>query len=99
MADENLQALVRRRLFELGITAQEASRASQWVIAPQTIEHLAAGKRSGLVSERLARGLAMAIGVPENRIRRLVGLPLVHDPRASIVTGPHLRLIRGGSQQ
>ena len=96
MADEDLPALVRRRLFELDMTPVDASRRSQWVVAPETIERLAGGMRSGLVSERLARGLAVALGVPENRVRRVAGLPLVHDPRASIVTGPHLRLIRGG---
>src|SRR3954453_6779251 len=96
MADKDLQALVQRRLFELGVTAEEASRMGQWAVGPQTIEHVAAGRRSGLISERLARALAAALGVPENRVRRGVGLPPVHDDRESIVTGPHLRLIRGG---
>jgi hypothetical protein len=96
MADMDLPALVRRRLLELGITPAQASRLADWAIAPETIEHLAQGRRSGMVTGRLAQALAVALGVPENRVRRAAGLPEVEDPRASIDTGPHLRLIRGG---
>jgi hypothetical protein len=96
MADMNLPALVRRRLLELDITPMQASRLADWAIAPETIEGLAKGRRSGLVSERLAQALAVALGVPENRVRRAAGLPEVPDPRESIETGPHLRVIKGG---
>ena len=41
-----------------------------------------------------AAALARALDVPENRVRRAVGLPLVEDPRADIRTGPHLRIVR-----
>jgi hypothetical protein len=96
VADEDLPALVRRRLLELNQTPEQAARTAHWAVAPETIEHLASGRRSGLVSDRLAGALAAALGVPENRVRRAAGLPEVTDPRASIETAPHLRLIRGG---
>jgi hypothetical protein len=96
VADADLPSLVRRRLLELNITAEQASRLAHWAVAPETIEHLAAGRRSGLVSDRLADALARALGDPENRVRRAAGLPEVPDPRESIETVPHLRLIQGG---
>src|SRR3954447_12066024 len=96
VADPDLPSLVRRRLLELGITAEQASRMAHWAVAPETIEHLATGRRSGMVSDRLADALARALGVPENRVRRAAGLPEVPDLRASIETTPHLRLIKGG---
>ena len=96
MAAEDLPSLVRRRLLELGITAEQASRLAHWAVGPETIQHLAAGRRSGPISERLAGALARALGVPENRVRRAAGLPEVPDPQESIETAPHLRLIRGG---
>ena len=77
---------------------EQASRLAHWAVAPETIEHLAAGRRSGLVSDRLADALARALGVPENRVRRAAGLPLVDDPRADVATRPHLRLVRDEDQ-
>jgi hypothetical protein len=94
VAVNDLQHLVQRRLLELGVTADEASRRSSWAIAPETIARIAHGRHSGLVSERLAAALARAIDVPENRVRRAVGLPLVEDARGDIRTGPHLRVVR-----
>jgi hypothetical protein len=94
MADKDLQELVQRRLLELSLTPDEASRRSGWSVAPETIERLARAGGRSFISERLADGLARALDVPENRIRRAAGLPLVHDPRSDITTGPHLRLIR-----
>jgi hypothetical protein len=94
---QDLQQLVRRRLFELLFTPRDASRRAQWAVAPETIEHLARGRYAGPMSERLARALAKALDVPEHRVRRAVGLPvgeLLDDP-----TRPHLRLIRGGARR
>ncbi|MGR6967634.1 hypothetical protein ACU610_24560 [Geodermatophilus sp. URMC 61] len=93
MADD-LQGLVRRRLLELGGDVEEASRRSSWAVAPQTIERIAEGRHRRPVSERLAEALARALDVPENRVRRVAGLPPVEDPRADIRTGPHLRVVR-----
>ncbi len=94
MAPNDLMRLVQRRLLELGVTAAEASRRSSWAVAPETIARIAHGRHSGLVSERLAGALARALDVPENRIRRAVGLPLLEDTRADVRTGPHLRVVR-----
>lgn len=94
MGNDDLQRLVRRRLLELSSSARAASRRAQWAIAPETIAHIANGRHSGMVSERLAAALARALDVPENRVRRAVGLPLVEDCRADIRTGPHLRVVR-----
>jgi hypothetical protein len=94
VADNELQRLVQRRLLELGATVEDASRRSRWAVAPETIARIAHGRHSGMVSERLAAALATAIDVPENRVRRAAGLPQVHDARADIGTGPHLRVVR-----
>jgi helix-turn-helix protein len=94
VADNALQQLVRRRLLELGGSVEEAARRADWAVAPQTITRIASGRHSGMISERLAAALARAIDVPENRVRRAAGLPLVEDPRADVRTGPHLRVVR-----
>ena len=94
MPDNDLQRLVQRRLLELDTTVDEASRRSRWAVAPETIRRIADGGHSGLISERLAGALARALDVPENRVRRAAGLPLVEDGRVDIRTGPHLRVVR-----
>jgi hypothetical protein len=98
MADEDLQELVRRRLWELARSPEEASRVSRWVVPPETIQRMARIGGKSFISEGLAEFLARALEVPENRVRRAAGLPAVDDPRADIATGPHLRVIRGGGQ-
>jgi hypothetical protein len=98
MADEDLQSLVRRRLWELSRSPDEASRVSRWAIPPEIIQRMARSGGKSFISEGLATFLARALEVPENRVRRAAGLPAIDDPRAEIATGPHLRLIRGGEQ-
>ncbi len=98
MADKDLQDLVRRRLWELARSPEEASRVSRWVVPPETIQRMARIGGKSFISEGLAEFLARALEVPENRVRRAAGLPGVDDPRADIATGPHLRVIRGGGQ-
>lgn len=93
MPDKDLAALVRRRLWELSASAAEASRQSRWVVPPELIQRLATRGGVSFLSERLAGPLARALDVPENRVRRAAGLPPVEDPRASVPTGPHLRLV------
>jgi hypothetical protein len=95
MASEDLQELVRRRLWELARTADEASRLSRWVIPPETLELMARSGGKSFISEGLAEFLARALEVPENRVRRAAGLPPVPDERESTTTRPHLRLVRG----
>jgi hypothetical protein len=98
MADKDLQDLVRRRLWELARSPEEASRVSRWVIPPETLQRMARAGGKSFITEGLATFLARALEVPENRVRRAAGLPEVDDPRADIATGPHLRVIRGGGQ-
>jgi len=95
VADRDLQDLVRRRLWELARTPDEASRVSRWVLPAETIARMARAGGASFISEGLAGLLARALDVPENRVRRAAGLPPVEDPRADIATGPHLRVIRG----
>lgn len=94
MADKDLQDLVRRRLWELTRSPEEASRASRWVVPPETIERMTLAGGKSFVSEGRAEFLARALEVPENRVRRAAGLPPVDDPSENIRTGPHLRLVR-----
>ena len=98
MADKDLQDLVRRRLWELARSPEDASRVSRWVLPPETIQRMARLGGRSFISEGLAEFLARALEVPENRVRRAAGLPEVDDPRADIATGPHLRVIRGGER-
>jgi|SRR3712207_1193464 len=95
MGGEDLQDLVRRRLWELARTADEASRLLRWGIPPETLELMARSGGTSFISEELAEFLARALEVPENRVRRAAGLPELTDERDSITTRPHLRLIRG----
>jgi hypothetical protein len=92
--DEDLQGLVRRRLWELARSPAEASRLSRWTVPAETLERMARIGGRSFISEGLAEFLARALGVPENRVRRAAGLPQVADPSADIATRPHLRLVR-----
>ena len=94
MAVDDLRDLVWRRLWELSMTSDEASRRSRWVVPAQTIEGMACRGSVTFIREGFAKHLARALGVPENRVRRAAGLPPADDPRADITTRPHLTLIR-----
>ena len=89
---------MRRRLWELSRSAEEASRVSRWVIPPEILQRMAHAGGTSFISEGLAKVLARALEVPENQVRKAAGLPEVDDPRADITTGPHLRVIRGGER-
>ncbi len=93
MVRKDLQDLVRRRLWELARTPEDASRLSRWVIPPETLKRMARTGGSSFISEGLVQFLARALDVPENRVRRAAGLPLMPDDRESIGTRPHLRLV------
>ena len=93
MGENDLQKLVRRRLWELAMTAEEAARRSRWVVPATIIEHMARRGGRSFIREGLAQDLARALDVPENRVRRAAGLEQVDDPRASITTRPRLRLV------
>jgi hypothetical protein len=93
MAAKDLSDLVRRRLWELGRTIEEASRRSR-VLPMETIRRIARNGGTSFISEGVAAHLARALDVPENRVRRAAGLPSAPDPRESITTRPHLRVLR-----
>jgi hypothetical protein len=93
MPDEDLQSLIRRRLWELARTAEDAARRARWVLPAETVEKLARSGRS-FITEGLAPYLADALKVPENRVRKAAGLPLVPDERADITTQPHIWLVK-----
>ncbi|MGY1749089.1 hypothetical protein [Modestobacter sp. SYSU DS0511] len=86
-----LQRLIWRRLFELGLTAEDAAQRTEGTLSKEAIRGLVAGSTSVYVSDRVARALARSLGVPENRVRRAAGLP-VTDP-AGVRTQPHLRIV------
>lgn len=94
MPEGDLQALVRRRLWELARSPEEATRSTRWALAAETVQRLARDRGRAFISEGLVPLLATSLDVPENRIRRAAGLPLVADPRESVTTRPHLRVIR-----
>jgi hypothetical protein len=94
MPGKDLQELVRRRLWELARTADDAARLSRWVVPPETLKRMARTGGASFITEGLAEFLARALEVPENRVRRAAGLPQVPDHRESITTRPHLRLVR-----
>ena len=93
MVGKDLQDLVRRRLWELARTADDAARLSRWVLPPETLKRMARTGGSSFISEGMAEFLARALEVPENRVREAAGLPLLPDERESISTRPHLRLV------
>src|SRR5215208_98716 len=94
MPDEDLQSLIRRRLWELARTADEAARRARWVLPPETVDRLARRGGKSFITEGLAPYLAQALHVPENRVRKAAGLPLVPDDRANITTQPHIWLVK-----
>lgn len=98
MSDEDLQSLIRRRLWELARTADEATRRARWALPAETVDKLARHGRS-FITEGLVPCLAQALHVPENRVRKAAGLPLVPDPRENITTRPHIWLVEQPDQR
>src|SRR3712207_781849 len=91
MPDEDLQSLIRRRLWELARTGEEAARRARWVLPPETVDRLTRGQ--SFITEGLAPYLAQALHVPENRVRKAAGLPLIPDENVNITTQPHIWLV------
>ncbi len=92
MVDRDLRHLVRRRLFELNLTPEEASRRSRGDLPAETIRGLAHGQRSIRIGDQFARALARTLQVTEYRVRRAAGLPVTEVPGER--TRPHLRVVR-----
>src|ERR671912_1140224 len=93
MVRKDLQDLVRRWFWERARTPDDAAGLSRWVIPPETLKRMARSGGTSFISEGLAEFLARALDVPENRVRRAAGLPVVPDERESITTRPHLRVV------
>ena len=66
MADKDLQNLVRRRLWELARSPDEASRVSRWVIPPEIIQRMARTGGKSFITEGLARLRARAGADPRD---------------------------------
>ncbi|SFP19853.1 hypothetical protein SAMN05660464_2449 [Geodermatophilus dictyosporus] len=96
MDSKDLQDLVRRRLWELGLTVHEAALRARGAVAPEVLDRLTRSPGRAFISPRMAAHLARVLDVPENRVRRAARLPEVPDLREDEPTGPHLRLLRGG---
>jgi hypothetical protein len=92
MPDKDLQHLVRRRLFELGISPEEASRRSGGDVPAATLRGLLRGQGFLRPGDRFARALARALDVTEHRVRRAAGLPLAK--LVGVRTRPHLKVVR-----
>ncbi|MGY1845281.1 hypothetical protein [Modestobacter sp. SYSU DS0875] len=86
-----LQRLTWRRLFELGLTAEDAAQWTGGTLSQEAIRGVAARSMPVYVSDRVARAPARPLGVPEYRVRRAAGLP-VTEP-AGVRTRPHLRIV------
>jgi len=87
----DLHRLVWCRLFELGMTAEQASERTHGVLSKDAVRGLADGTASVYVSDRVARALARSLDVTEHRVRLAAGLA-VEEPALSN-TRPHLRVV------
>jgi hypothetical protein len=88
----DLSRLVWSRLFELGLTAEQASERTRGVLSKEAVRGLAEGSAPVYVNDRVARALARSLDVTEHRVRLAAGLP-VEEP-ALARTRPHLRIVR-----
>jgi hypothetical protein len=93
MTTLDLQRLIWRRLFELGLTADDAARRTRGTLSKEAIQGLVEGRSSAYVSDRVARALARSLGLTEHRVRRAAGLPAAEP--ALDDTRPHLWLVDG----
>jgi hypothetical protein len=89
---QDLQGLLRRRLFELGIGPDEAARRSRGSVNREMMSALLRGAWTIPISDRLARVLARVLQVSERRVRRAAGLPVA--AYGGEPTRPHLRVVR-----
>jgi hypothetical protein len=93
MSASRLQELVRRRLWELDRTPEEASRRCGRVLPAETIHRMARRGGASFISEGLVEYLARALDVPRSRVRRAAGLAPVPEGPEDVKTRPHLRLV------
>lgn len=77
---ERLQALILRRLRELGtegspMSALEAVGRAGDPVSYETVRHLARGKGRGKITDRTAEGLAKVLEVPIAEVYAAAGIP------------------------
>ena len=97
MSHLELQRLIWRRLFELGLTADEAARRTRGTLSKEAIRGLVEGRSSAYVSDRVARALARSLDLTEHRVRTAAGLPAVEPTLDD--TRPHLWLVGGSANR
>ena len=76
---ETLQALILRRLSELGDDAgpmsfRRAAARSHSMVGHESLRRLAMGLHSGDISDRIAAGQSLALEVPQPEIYRAAGV-------------------------
>src|SRR5215218_8171161 len=94
MPGKDLQELVRRRLWELARTADDAARLSRWVVPPETLKRMARTGGTSFITEGLAEFLAQALEVPENLIQQAAALRHTPPHRQRIDARAGQRLVR-----
>jgi hypothetical protein len=92
MPGRDLERLVRRRLFELGLTPEGVTRRSGGLIPRETIRGLVRGQHAFRLGDDFAAVLARALEVTEYRVRKAAGLS-VREPFVA-GTRPDLRVVR-----
>lgn len=80
MSTPTLQQLVTQRLAELGLSARAAARRAETLLTNETISVIVAGKHSGRLTARVARGLSLALDVPEARVWEAAGRAPLGEP-------------------
>jgi pimeloyl-ACP methyl ester carboxylesterase len=86
MGDRDLADLLRRRLFELGVTAAEVSRRSRGEAPAETVRGLARSQRSLRVGDRFAWPLARTpLGLAS--VPRRCGVEVVEGGATLVIAG------------
>jgi len=72
---KSLQELVQARMDTLELTARGAAYRSDGLVSYETIRNIMRGRHGGVVSDRVAQGLAKALQVPVERIYTAMQVP------------------------
>lgn len=80
-----LQDLVLRRLAELGdtetpLSVRQATERAQGLLSFESLRRIARGEHSGRISDRVAEGLSLALGVPAAEIYDAAGVQAPLSP-------------------
>jgi len=71
---ESLQELVTLRLAELDLSLRAAAARTNGGLSYETLRNLSRGRHRGVVSDRVAQGLATALSVPVSRVYSAMGV-------------------------